>query len=367
MKLAFLIASALGLSAALSAPAGAACPAVPSWAAGRTTDCKLRVNSGIPDLGTVTFDNEKSYGKSGSLFQPTCGTDSARCNQTFFEWDLDGYNGTKPSGSSCTTSNSCGQGEKGAGSDLSHIWTQIRAKAILWKSVILQNGWKACPGCTSSAANPHVDNLQIWGQFNETFHYLVLQDVLFRNSDDQMLHSSQVQEKGGDIKAVVLQNVVFEQQTAYQTECRARAERYPAMDSGCSGGPLRVPNNGALNSQQWDVWFIKVRSPLSMGGGTCPDSCMTNRVIMIDTPSNVFDRTNYKGTLVTYPSIEAALAAGEKEPPFLRLSCGGWASPPAGCTSTVGPTGNSSGPTNPTEPPPPPPPPPALPAPVQLN
>ena len=55
MKLAFLVASSLGLAAALSAPAGAACPAVPSWAAGRTADCKLRVNSGISSLGVMIF------------------------------------------------------------------------------------------------------------------------------------------------------------------------------------------------------------------------------------------------------------------------------------------------------------------------
>lgn len=344
----------------------AACPSTPSWSSGRTADCKLKVESGIGSVGTVTFDKERSYGKSGALYTADCGTDAARCNQTFFEWDQDGYNGTKPTGSSCTTASSCGQGPKGAGSDLTHIWVNMRAKSILWKSLLIQNGWKTCPNCTSSSENPHVDNLQVWGQGNELFQYLVIQDTIFRNSDDQMMHSSQVQENGGDVKAVVLQNVVFEQQPLYQQECAARAARYPAMDNGCSGGPLRVPNNGAKNTQQWDIWLIKVRSPLAIQGGSCPGACMTNRVILVDTPSAVFSRANHTGTLVTYTSIEQALAAGEKEPPFLRLSCGGWASPPAGCVSAPGPRSDTTPPPNPpppTEPPPVTP----LPAPVQLD
>lgn len=323
--------------------AGAACPPAPGWAEGRTAGCDLRVNSGIASLGTVSFDHERSFGSSGSLYTADCGTDADRCNDTFFEWNLDGYNGTPVTGSSCLTGGSCGQGPKGAGSDLSHIWTGMRANVILWKSLVLQNGWKACPGCTSSSENPHVDNLQIWGRHSELFRYLVIQDTLFRNSDDQMIHGTQVREEDGDIKAVVLQNVKFEQQSAYMTECGKRASRYPAMDSGCSGGPLRIPNNGADNSQQWDIWLIGVESELSIGGGSCPNYCMTNRVILVDTPRDTFNTSNFRGTLVQYDSIEQALAAGESEPPFLRLSCAGWSNPPAGCVSQRGPAGDTSG------------------------
>jgi hypothetical protein len=352
---------ALGVFAASLPAAGqSGCPATPSWAVGRTASCQLRVDTRT-SLGVVTFGSEKSYGKgvTGGLYD--CGSDSARCNHAFFEFDLDGYNGTPVTGNSCIGPNKCGQGAKGNSSDLARVWDQVRAETVLYKSLIFQNGWKACGDCTSSAQQPHVDNLQVWGNNNQIVRNMIMQDMIFRNSDDQLLHMTQT---GYGIRVLVFQNVLIEQQNLFIQECQKRVSGAGGLlDNICAGGPNTIPSNANDHSKNWDTWLIgvearQVQLRIATAGYTA-----TTKIILVDTPASVIDLRYHTGTLKQYPSIEAALAAGETKPPFVELSCAGWATKPAGCVSKRGPASDTSGPTNP----PPPPPPTALPAPVQLN
>ena len=344
----------------VAAESRAACPAVPSWASGRNAACELVVNSGNA-LGAVTFDSEMSYAKkvTGGLYD--CGSDSARCNHAYFEYELDGYNGTAVTGNSCTGPNQCGQGPKGNSSDLGRIWANVRAESILMKGLYFHNGWKACGDCTSNAQQPHVDNLQVWGQNNQIVRNLIIQDTIFRNSDDQLFHMTQT---GGGLKVLVLQNVLLDQQSLFIQECSKRAAGAGGLqDSGCGGNPNTLPSNANDHSNNWDTWLIGVRTTggvqmrMAQAGSEA-----TNKVIFVDTPTSAIDLRYNTGVKKTYASIEAAIAAGEKKPPFVELSCAGWATKPAKCVSTQGPKGDGGGPTTP-----PPTTPTPLPAPVQLN
>lgn len=110
-------------------------------------------------------------------------------------------------------------------------------------------------------------------------------------------------------------------------------------------GPLKTQyNNGSLTEMTqakcngtWDANYHGV------GEGACVGPGMINDTNNDGTADFSFtwkgtqgDDPNIGGAVPVYfyTSIEAAIADGHTQPPFIEASCTGWATPPAGCDST---------------------------------
>jgi hypothetical protein len=294
----------------------------PSWSAGRDSSGRLTVNAG--SLGNVTFRSEvvNAYPREAEV------SGCVPADRVAYDWTVDGYGG-RPLGS-CRTVGACSN----ENNDLAHpVWKDGAYRHVLIKNWNIKNAFK-------TNISPHVDVTQVldspgWGG------WFVAQDSSFRNSDDGLVQwqfgyaSSTCPAYQGkaqtEFAGVVVQNVTLGQDAAFNADCMAR----PGAADGCGTGNFLGSHNGPNVG-----WFINYKT----NGWTITLQQRWEKVIVVgNMPDFAFrsDGTSFAfSTGATcsgspcsfggrvfgpYPSIEAAIAAGHAEPPFVRLSCSGWA------------------------------------------
>lgn len=292
-----------------------------------------------PYLGTVTFNREKAGPSPPGSWGETDNCSNTGCDSLLYGFVIDGYVG-RPLGS-CRTSNSC---PEYANTDLMHpVWKDGGFRHTLIKDVHVKNAFK-------NTSDPHVDLLQTLDApgYNG---WIVIQDSEFWNSDDGHL---QMQSGGsGDMRpstmggqsrtvfgGAVFQNVKLHQQSAFNADCVARGTN----SDGCGLGNYYGSNdpgttwlinydfgNVPITLQQTHdkvvlVWSLPGSAPTLQFRGSTPGFNFSTNSPCTGSPCSYSNRV-----WGPYDSIEDAIAAGHDEPPFVRLSCSGWASPPAGC------------------------------------
>jgi hypothetical protein len=291
----------------------------PSWAIGRDANGKLIVNSGT--LGNVTFASEYkgSYPNEG---------ENAGCtprDRVAYDWTEDGYQG-RPLGS-CRTVGACAKENL----DLAHpAWNSNALRHVLVRNWNVKNAFK-----TNSA--PHVDVSQVydspgWGG------WFVMQDSALKNSDDGIVQwqfgyqgngtcGAYAGKNRSEFGGVVVQGVTLNQESGFVADCRAR-NTDPVCQQGNYLGSWN-PGEGWLINYQTNGWGITLQQRWKkvVIVGNLPDiSFRTGDAYAFSTDQAcTVAPCSFSGKVFgPYPSIEAAIAAGHAEPPFVRLSCSGW-------------------------------------------
>jgi hypothetical protein len=312
----------------------------PAWSTGRDSAGRLVVNSGT--LGDITFRSEVVNARpdEGEITGCTPG------DRVLYDWTRDGYEG-RPLGS-CLAKGAC-QFED---DDLAHpVWQGGAYRHVLVKNWNLKNAFK-----TSSP--PHVDVTQTldspgWGG------WFVMQDSTLKNSDDGIVQwqfgyqgNSCPAYQGKDASefgGVVVQNVTLGQEPAFVADCLARNSRI-GTDAVCNQGNYlgswNGPNVGWFINYQTNGWGITLQQSWNkvVVVGNLPDFSFRTGSYGFATMNTCTNGPCSFGGRVfgPYPNIEAALAAGHAEPPFVRLSCSGWANP-RNCIANGSSGGGSSG------------------------
>jgi hypothetical protein len=293
----------------------------PPWATGRDANGKLLVNAGT--AGTVTFRSEYrgSYPNEGEIAGCT------PADRVAYDWTVDGYQG-RPFGS-CRTAGVCSNENL----DLAHpSWKDSALRHVLVKNWNLKNAFKTNPA-------PHVDVTQVldspgWGG------WFVVQDSMLKNSDDGIVQFQFGYQGTGGCAAVagkprdafggvVLQNLTLGQDAAFVADCQARGDT--VCNQGNHMGSWN-PGEGWLINYRTNGWGITLQQAWKkvVVVGNLPDlSFRTGDAYAFSTQQSCTAAPcSFAGRVFgPYPSIEAAIAAGHAEPPFVRLSCSGWADP----------------------------------------
>lgn len=295
---------------------------VPSWSLGRDSAGKLIVNSG--PLGTITFRSEVRGASPSEAEIGGC----TPADRIAYDWSFDGYEG-RPFGS-CLTAGAC----RNENYDLAHpVWKDGAYRHVLVKNWNIKNAFK-----TNIA--PHVDVTQIldapgWGG------WFVMQDSTLRNSDDGIVqwqfgyNGGSCGPYGGKAQSefggVVVQNVTLGQDAAFNADCRAR----PGAGDGCGTGNFlgswNGPNEGWFINYQTNGWAITLQQNWKkvVIVGNLPDFGFRTEggsgIAFATSQTCSGSNCAFGGKAFWYPNIEAAIAAGHAEPPFVRLSCSGWA------------------------------------------
>lgn len=295
----------------------------PLWSSGRNTKGYLIVDSG--SLGTIEFKSEyhNSYPREGDH------DGEIPVDRVAYNWNLDGYEG-KPFGSFRTR----GKG-KFEDLDLAHpAWSNGSYRNVLIKNWHIKNAYKTRP-------EPHVDVTQVfdavgWGG------WFVVQDSSFKNSDDGLVQwqfgyqsNAFPMYKGKpqtEFAGVVVQGVTLKQEAGFVADAVARSKVLgtdPIVNQRNHIGSWNEPNVG---------WFINFKT----NGWPITLQQRWEKVIVVGSLPDFFFRTGdayafsvakiphsnepcaFECRVFVYPSIEAALAAGHQEPPFVRLSKSGW-------------------------------------------
>lgn len=294
----------------------------PPWSAGRDSAGRLVVNSGT--LGNITFRSEVrgAYPQEGEIGGCT------PADRVAYDWSRDGYEG-RPFGS-CRTVGACALENL----DLGHpAWTDSALRNVLVKNWSLKNAFKTNP-------DPHVDVTQVydspgWGG------WFVVQDSTLKNSDDGIVqYQFGYQGTGGcasyagkprnEFGGVVLQNLTLDQEAGFVADCLARPGR---SGGSCSQGNFMGswnPGEGWLINYKTNGWPITLQQQWKkvVVIGNLPDlGFRAGDAYAYSTMQTCTTAPCSFGGKVfgPYPNIEAAIAAGHAEPPFVRLSCSGWA------------------------------------------
>lgn len=293
----------------------------PPWSAGRDSAGRLVVNSGT--LGNITFRSEvvNAYPRESEI------TGCTPADRVAYDWTFDGYEG-RPFGS-CRTRGDC----KYEDQDLAHpVWQDGAYRHVLIKNWNIKNAFK-------TTLAPHVDVTQAldspgWGG------WFVIQDSTLKNSDDGIVQwqfgytsNSCAAYQGkpqNEFAGVVVQNVTLGQDAAFNADCLAR----PGASDGCGTGNFlgsyNGPNVGWFINYKTNGWGITLQQKWDkvVIVGNVPDfSFRAGDSYAFSTAQNCTSGACSFGGKVfgPYPNIEAAIAAGHAEPPFVRLSCSGWA------------------------------------------
>ncbi len=357
----------------------AQCPATPKWALGRDPKtCDLIVDGG-PDYGQIRFDEERgNYQGPGNSYRPP----SAGAN--------DVANG-------CPTSNTTVWGSTldnySAGAkkdeDVSHVNTNSNVKYLFIRDSVYTNAW-VCKGGAWSGPNghrcaagensaKHTDVLQLFSP-PEDNGWIVLQNSDLTNGDQQigiwqspdLQRGSNAGSSGGKCPdragtgGMLWHNVKYGNSQSFVDDCFARGGPEFACASGnqfvvkgdtphmfgaiwlvgvqnLSGAKFRVMSNvpkiivvgGSGGRNGWP-------GPLGPGKAKGPGGCPNGKL------SGQYNETGPVTEVYCYASIERAISAGHRPPPFLHLSAVGWERAP---DDTTPPPPEEPPPT--TEPPPP--------------
>lgn len=323
---------------------------VPVWSAGKDAQGRLLVPDGMGH--SIPFDQIRAGVKAPGGWQPSCpgASDKANgcpvCNQVIYGSVQDGY-----------------AAQSGKDADLLHVNTNSNVENLLVKDSIFQNAWTCNGGAWSrgglscadkETSKAHVDLIQTIGA-PENGGWVVLQGSKFINGDqntaiiesadktrgryDSATKTGQCADPAG-AGGFVWQDVEIGNSKEFAADCLARGG--PA--SCGSGNQIAM---GSTTGSFGDVWFIGVRNTSGLkiragagvpkiiviggsGGRNGWPGPLGPGPVAGDGTCNGKVAGNYgEKAAVTdvycYPSIEAALAAGHKRPPFLQLSSVGWA------------------------------------------
>jgi len=272
-------------------------------------------------------------------------------NELFYNLSLDGYGGlpfgsclrrgylledSNPNKELCTSNEN---------RDLMRIWSNRNPnlKNVLMKNMTIKNAFRTYnvvdgDVVTSSSALPHVDTFQAFypGSATENPEWLVIQDTLIKNSDNSLMISSRTPFKGA-----VYQNLETACDEQFRDDSAARniADHNEFNPTGTPGGNHPCSNSVSFASNNSaPVWLIDIdtggsiqiindNGPVIAIGDNSADWNINTR----DDNSRIIDHPNIR----YFNSIEEALLT-ESQPPYIELSCAGWARPPSGCESRVG-------------------------------
>ena len=302
----------------------------PEWALGRDGSGAIQVNGG--PLGTVTFEEEweNSYPLE---------TSNASCvpvDRVAYDWTVDGYEGRGPG--SCLTRGACPNFED---RDLAHpSWSNSNFRHVVVKNWNIQNAFK-------TTIPPHVDVTQVLDSpgFGGWF---VIQDSVLRNSDDGIVQlqfgytTSDCAAFEGrakrDFAGMVLHNVDIGNDSSFIADCQTRPGDSVCVQ-GNTVGSWNGPNEGWFINVQNDGWPLRLHQNWEkvVIVGNMPELTFRTSpaAFAFSTDNSCIGNPCSYGNRVfgPYPNIEAAIAAGHTEPPFVRLSCSGWADP-SNCEQT---------------------------------
>lgn len=300
----------------------------PSWSAGRDSAGRLIVNSG--ELGNIAFQSEyrSSHPREADFTGPT------PVDRVAYDWNLDGYEG-RSFGSFRTR----GEGRY-ENLDLAHpAWKDGAFRNVLIKNWHLKNAYKTNP-------EPHVDITQVfdsvgWGG------WFVVQDSSFKNSDDGLVQwqfgyqgialPAHQGKQHKEFAGLVVQGVTLKQEAGFVADAVARNDILgtdPVVNQGNHIGSWNGPNVGWFINFKTNGWPVTLQQRWEMiiVVGILPDFLFRTgdsyafSVAKTPTPGQ---HGAFGGRIFHYPTIESALAAGHREPPFIRLSTSGWGNPQA--------------------------------------
>lgn len=301
-----------------SAPAGGD----PTWSSGRDPQGQLLVNAG-PSYGTVAMKVDHRPGTTQTELHFNQ-FDIAYPNSMVFRNSqlLNNY-ANDPNGTNIGNDKDTMRFAYGSVVD--------QMKYLLMKSVTVKNA-------QFTGTGPHADVFQIIGLESGVgnhflFEALVAQNFYIANSDSgQAIWATTMQsESGKPFTYYVLHEGTITQESAYTTQCGSRG----SGGTRRCGAPIHVNMPYNPNGTMYR-WVVAVDGSFTMEGGSSTE-CQDDDIIMIQTTGTILSSACIPaGLRHTYPNIEAALAAGWPEPPFMRLTCGGWATPPPGCVSGKG-------------------------------
>ena len=320
----------------------------PAWSLGRDANGKLVVTTAA---GAKTFAYERSNKLIQTGFPLGHGITSAE-NVLFYNLSLDGYHGM-PQGSclkrgylmedSDPTKARCTANEN---RDLLRSWVNKNPsfKSVLIKNVDIRNAFRTynmTDGVYVKVPSgvPHVDTFQSYYGANtsDTMEWMVIQDSVIKNSDNSLMIVGDSPWKG-----IVYQNLRSGYCDAwFQADAKARYEN----DLVAHGLPLPTGTKafctngmGASTEKGGVIWLIEVQT-----GTTVRVSTDSVPAIIVGSNRDTL-KIEKNRPICRYQYIEDALAdtnasdgcGNFEHPPFIELSCAGWRSAPAGCSSTLG-------------------------------
>ncbi|MEM7412878.1 MAG: hypothetical protein AAF430_21780 [Myxococcota bacterium] len=385
-KAAWVVALAVGL---LAEAASAQCPATPNWASSRNPgNCDLTVNAG-PGYGDITFLAKRARERKNSTgtWFPSCRNNEG--NQPALSLGACETCNVMAHGGSILTVPNGGDGVQG--SNIQKVkWLYIKEET--WGDI------------TDPGGQFHPDIVQFFDGLSHLGGWIVFQDTTLRNI--QSTH--QIVNIGGWKKGVdayghpnnnctdnvgsggmLFHNVVVGNTNPNAYGIGAKSQHgsnnnhdLPAYwhigvtTTNTAGWDIRdniekvivVGGSGATDG--WPGSLRSSRGHDRINAAECPaggwgrvnpgECCPNGRVNPTGKDFNTESFAPGVTPIYCYDSIEAAVADGHAEPPFVRLSAVGWANPPASATGGANPgsgvddtTGGGGG-----SPPPPPPPPP---------
>jgi hypothetical protein len=245
----------------------------------------------------------------------------------------------------------------GSNPDIANVtWQANRiAKSWLFKQLTMA-------GARFAFTGPHSDILQTFGLpgCHYLFESMVIQNVAAGQSDSGQIfwNSTMCNDTNGQFKFYVLHDVDVSITAGDISACETRRSAACGGSSctfNCDGRRILIPFNTG-SGPNTARWIINVTNstpgspaPTYEGGdaSTTPDTPSDGPLIMIPPPgvscttelAKITSSLLAPGERFCYANIEAALAAGHTEPPWIRLACGGWANTAANapnCTSGSG-------------------------------
>lgn len=328
-------------------------PDCASWHIERDNNGHIIVDS-LSNYGDVIFENELSHEQIYSDF-PIGHNLPAVANRIFYNLYLDGYGGL-PLGS-CPkrsylmdiddpTRQVC---EANENKDLFRVWAGNNPllQQVLLKNMTIKNAFRSyntVDGVIVIQPNqlPHTDTFQAFfgGSSVEEPEWLVIQDSLIKNSDNNLMVTGNMRFKG-----FLYQNLTTSCDQWFLDDVSTRViNDYKEFNPGEIPSPGGCRNAmGASSSEAAPVWLVE----------SYPSNSMTGRIGVSNQGAEVVviganwqslrvTTRNQNNQIVDHPNvhryryIEEALKGPHQRPPFLHLSCAGWRQSPLNCESHRG-------------------------------
>jgi len=287
----------------------------------------------------------------------------ASTNHLFYNMELDGYGGL-PFGSclrrgyllpdSDPNKDLCTANEN---RDLLRVWSNRNPdlENVLIKNLTVKNAFRTYnvvdgEVVQNSRAIPHTDTFQSFypGNAAEDPEWLVIQDSVIKNSDNSLMIFST------RFSGILFHNLTTTCDEEFRADGRQRIINDNATFGGSPNPSVNVCGNSttAGTSKAAPVWLVSI-SP-SGGAGRVGVTNQMARVVVVGNQEGDYRVTTRDANrrivahpnVHYYPNIEAAIAGESTRPPFLELSCAGWATPPANCENRTGFLNNGAEPIN---------------------
>ena len=324
------------------------------WIPERDSKGFITVDS-VSDYGLVTFENEMSHQQILTGF-PVGHNLPEVDNRIFYDLYLDGYGGLPRA--SClmrsylmdindNTTQLCSANEN---QDLMRVWGNRNPdlQHVLLKNMEIKNAFRTYNVVDGTVVEqsrdlPHTDTIQIFfgGNAVEEPEWLVIQDTIIKNSDNSLMISG-----GTKFKGYVYQNLrtfceSWFLEDKHQRKVNDQQAFFPDNDPpsflGCTNAM------GASSEYPAPIWLIET-FPGDNPAGRVGVKNQNETVFVIGTNWQTLRVTTRSSDnqVITHPNVKRyrfigdALADNHTAPPFIRLSCAGWRTPPDNCESRQG-------------------------------